>query len=85
VALRYRQPEDRAPVVVAKGQDYLAQRIKKQAKGPYLRCGEQGGGARAVCSGEVGDEIPPSSISRIADILIYVLQDRRDEMTGGGT
>lgn len=73
VALRYRQPEDRAPVVVAKGQDYLAQRIKKQAAKDHISVVENKAVARALyASCEVGDEIPPELYQAIADILIYV-------------
>lgn len=73
VALRYKQSEDRAPVVVAKGQDYLAQRIKKIAAEHKISIVENRPVARALYeSCEVDSEIPPELYQAIADILIYV-------------
>lgn len=73
VALRYRESEDKAPVVVAKGQDHLALRIKKQAAKHRISVVENRAVARALyASCEVGDEIPPELYQAIADILIYV-------------
>jgi flagellar biosynthetic protein FlhB len=73
VAVRYKESEDRAPVVVAKGQDYLAKRIKEQASKYKISIIENKVVARALYSScEVGDEIPPELYQAIADILIYV-------------
>ncbi|NLA85815.1 MAG: flagellar biosynthesis protein FlhB [Clostridiales bacterium] len=73
VALRYRENIDRAPVVIAKGQDFLAQRIKQKAAELGIAIVEDKPVARAlyaVC--EIDDEIPPELYQAIADILIYV-------------
>jgi flagellar biosynthetic protein FlhB len=73
VALRYKESEDKAPVVLAKGQDFLAQRIKALAKEHKISIVENKPVARALYAGcEVGDEIPPEMYQAIADILIYV-------------
>ncbi|MPM35668.1 Flagellar biosynthetic protein FlhB [bioreactor metagenome] len=73
VAIRYKESEDRAPVVVAKGKDYLARRIKEQAAKHKISIVENRTVARALyASCEVGDEIPPELYQAIADILIYV-------------
>ncbi len=73
VALRYKENEDKAPVVIAKGQDYLAQRIKTLAKKHKVTIVENKPVARALyASCEVGDEIPAEMYQAIADILIYV-------------
>ncbi len=75
VALRYKETEDRAPVVLAKGQDFLARRIKKLAKAHRVTVVENKAVARALYSScQVGDEIPPELYQAIADILIYVYQ-----------
>jgi len=59
--------------VVAKGQDYLAKRIKEQAAKYKISVVENKTVARALYSScEVGDEIPPELYQAIADILIYV-------------
>jgi len=73
VALRYRENEDTAPVVVAKGVDFLAQRIKNVAREHKVAIVENKPVARALyASCEVGDEIPPELYQAVADILIYV-------------
>jgi flagellar biosynthetic protein FlhB len=73
VALRYKENVDKAPVVIAKGQDYLAQRIKKLAADYEITIVENKPVARALYAAcEVGDEIPPEMYQAIADILIYV-------------
>lgn len=73
VALRYKESQDRAPVVVAKGKDFLAQRIKKIAAEHKISIVENRPVARALyASCEVGSEIPPELYQAIADILIYV-------------
>lgn len=73
VALRYKEDEDRSPKVVAKGQDYLAQRIKAKAREFNVSIVENKPVARALyASCNIGDEIPPELYQAIADILIYV-------------
>lgn len=76
VALRYKRAEDKAPVVVAKGKDHLALRIREKAAEYRIRIVENKPVARALyASCEVGDEIPPELYQAIADILIYVYRD----------
>ena len=73
VALRYRENIDKAPVVVAKGQDFLAQRIKQKAAELDILIVENKPVARALyASCEIDDEVPPELYQAIADILIYV-------------
>jgi flagellar biosynthetic protein FlhB len=60
-------------VVVAKGKDFLAERIKKIASEHKISIVENKPVARALYeSCRVGDEIPPELYQAIADILIYV-------------
>ena len=73
VAIRYKEDVDRAPVVIAKGMDYLAQRIKQKAREYDIAIVENKPVARALYAAcEVDDEIPPELYQAIADILIYV-------------
>ncbi len=73
VALRYRENADRAPVVVAKGQDFLAQRIKQKAAELGITVVENKPVARALYAAcDIDDEIPAELYQAIADILIYV-------------
>lgn len=73
VALRYKQGEDNAPVVLAKGQDELAARIVakgEEAKVPII---ENVPLARALyAQAEVDREIPPDLYAAVAEVLVYV-------------
>lgn len=78
VALRYDEERDKAPVVVAKGMDYLAQRIRQKAAEYNIKVVENKPVARALyASCEVGDEIPPELYQAVADILIYIYKTVR--------
>ncbi|MEL4106740.1 flagellar biosynthesis protein FlhB [Oscillospiraceae bacterium WX1] len=73
VALRYRENVDKAPVVIAKGEDYLAQRIKQRAAELKIAVVENKPVARALYAAcDIDDEIPPELYQAIADVLIYV-------------
>jgi flagellar biosynthetic protein FlhB len=64
---------DRAPVVIAKGQDFMAQRIKQKAAELGITVVENRPVARALYAAcEIDDEIPAELYQAIADILIYV-------------
>lgn len=78
VALRYLENVDRAPVVVAKGQDFLAQRIKQKAGELGITIVENKPVARALYAAcEIDDEVPAELYQAIADILIYVYKTVR--------
>lgn len=73
VALSYKEDKHKAPVVVAKGKDYLAQRIKEEAREHSVEIVENRQVARALyffC--EVGDEVPEDLYKAVAEILAYV-------------
>ena len=77
VALRYEREESngaaKAPVVVAKGVDSLAQRIKKVAKANDVICYEDVPLARSLYAQcEIGDEIPEELYAAVAVVLGYV-------------
>jgi len=79
VALRYDEKVDKAPVIVAKGQDYLAQKIKEKAQEHDIVIVENKPVARALYSAcEIGDQIPPQMYQAIADILVYVYRLKKD-------
>ena len=70
VALRYNPDEEDAPVVVAKGQDYLAQRIKDVAIQNHILVREDVYVARALyASCDIGQKIPPQMFEAVANIL----------------
>jgi flagellar biosynthetic protein FlhB len=74
VALRYEQAMG-APVVVAKGLDLLAQRIKEIATENDIPTMENRPLAQALYKGvEVGDAIPSALYQAVADILVVVFR-----------
>jgi len=82
VALRYDREKPttgrgQAPVVVAKGVDSLAQRIKAVAREAGVVCYEDVPLARALhAQCEVGDEIPEDLYAAVAAVLGYVYRLR---------
>lgn len=73
VAVRYKDKEDKAPVVLAKGEDFLAQKIKEKAREHSVEIVENKPVAQTLyklC--EVGDEIPRDMYKAVAEILAYV-------------
>lgn len=74
VALRY-EPSMRAPEVVAKGRDLLAQRIKAIAQNTNVPIMENKMLARALYSTvEVGQAIPSDLYQAVAEILVVVFR-----------
>jgi flagellar biosynthesis protein FlhB len=79
VALEYKQEAMIAPVVVAKGQDNMAQRIKEIARENNVPIVENKPLARALfASVEIGDPVPEEYWRLVADILSTLMEvDRR--------
>ncbi|MCM1272216.1 MAG: flagellar biosynthesis protein FlhB [Clostridium sp.] len=73
VALKYDNTENMAPVVTAKGADYLAFKIKDIARENNVEIVENKPLARMLYANvEVGREIPPELYQSVAEILAYV-------------
>lgn len=73
VALKYDKEKAPAPIVIAKGQDYLAQRIKEIAREHNVPIIERKPLARALyASVEVGQQIPRELFKAVAQVLAYV-------------
>jgi flagellar biosynthetic protein FlhB len=73
VALGYERDENKAPVCLAKGADFVARRIKEKATESGVKIVENKEVARALYdSVEVGREIPPELYQAVAEILAYV-------------
>lgn len=73
VAIRYHPDSMGAPLVVAKGKNYLALRIRQKALDHHVALIENPPLARALyASVEVGREIPPNFYQAVAEILAYV-------------
>ncbi|MDU2066812.1 MAG: flagellar biosynthesis protein FlhB, partial [Sporomusaceae bacterium] len=72
VALKY-EPDMPAPLVVAKGQDYLAFRIKEVAREHGVTIVENKPLARSLYSlTEIGDLVPAELYQAVAEVLAYV-------------
>ena len=75
VALHYRRVEMVAPVVVAKGQDVMAARIRKVAREAGVPIVENVTLARALYKGaEIGDAIPAALFGAVAEVLAYLVK-----------
>ena len=73
VALKYDNTTSQAPVVVAKGADYLAFKIKDIAREHDVEIVENKPLARMLYSNvEVGNEIPAELYQSVAEVLAYV-------------
>ncbi|MGL4523279.1 MAG: flagellar biosynthesis protein FlhB [Bacilli bacterium] len=73
IALKYDEGKSSAPVVVAKGVDFLALRIRELAKEHAIQTVENKPLARALYdSVEVGREIPEEFFKAVAEVLAYV-------------
>ncbi len=77
VALAYESGQGQAPVVVAKGADFLAGRIKEIAKEHSVEIVENKPLARMLYYNvDLGAEIPPELYQAVAEVLAYVYQLR---------
>jgi flagellar biosynthetic protein FlhB len=75
VALEYRRDKSPAPIVVAKGRDLLAQRIRAIARENGVPIIENPPLARALHAGaEVGDTIPAALFGAVAEVLAYLIR-----------
>ncbi|MDY0212116.1 MAG: flagellar biosynthesis protein FlhB [Desulfuromonadaceae bacterium] len=72
IAIRYDNEEMDAPVVVAKGAEELAFRIREVAKEHNIPLVENVNVARALYGVDIGDVIPESMFKAVAEILAYV-------------
>ncbi|MDR1736020.1 MAG: flagellar biosynthesis protein FlhB [Oscillospiraceae bacterium] len=73
IALRYNEEEAPAPVVLAKGKDYTAQKIKEKARELGIEIVENKSVAQALyVACEIGDKIPEDMFAAVAEILAHV-------------
>jgi flagellar biosynthetic protein FlhB len=78
VALSYQRGKDRAPVVLAKGENRFAQRLKAIAAEHGVPTVENKPVARLLYAmGRVGESIPPELYQAVAEILAIVYRTHR--------
>ena len=77
VALQYDEKISGAPVVIAKGQDYLARKIREAAIEHNIEIVENPPLAQALYAMcEIDDEIPADFYQAVADILVFVYRQK---------
>ncbi len=73
VAIKYDQEEAPAPIVIAKGEDYLAQKIKEVAREHNVEIVENKPLARMLYANvDIGAQIPPELYQAVAEVLAFV-------------
>lgn len=80
VAIRYDASQYSAPIVVAKGEDFLAMKIKDAAKEHQIEIVENKPLARMLYANvDVGEEVPPELYQAVAEVLafVYSLKENR--------
>lgn len=75
VAIKYDPEQYDAPIVLAKGEDYLAQKIKEAAREHDIEIVENKPLARMLYANvEVGQLVPPELYQAVAEVLAFVYQ-----------
>lgn len=73
VAIKYDPDKYDAPYVIAKGEDYLAQKIKDVAKENHIEIVENKPLARMLYANvEIGELVPPELYQAVAEVLAFV-------------
>lgn len=73
VAIKYDADKYDAPIVLAKGEDYLAQKIKDAARENHIEIVENKPLARMLYANvEVGELVPPELYQAVAEVLAFV-------------
>ena len=79
IAIKYEQGKTDAPVVIAKGADHIAMKIRELAKENNVPLVENVAVARALYKVDIGGVVPEQMFKAVAEILAYVysLKKRR--------
>lgn len=72
VALRYNQEQDEAPIVVAKGQGFLAEKIKELARESGVPIKEDQQLIDYLMALDLYEEIPAQLYAVVAEVLAYI-------------
>ncbi len=84
VAIKYDLSIAKAPVVIAKGEDYLAQKIKEAAREHNIEIVENKPLARALYhSVEIDEEIPQELYQAVAEVLAVVYNTKKKTVPRG--
>ncbi len=80
VAIKYDAKQHAAPIVLAKGENFLAQKIKEVARENHIEIVENKPLARMLYANvDVGQEVPPELYQAVAEVLafVYSLREKR--------
>lgn len=72
VALRYNQEQDQAPVVVAQGQGFIAEKIKEIARVSGVPIKEDPQLIEYLMALNLNEEIPAQLYAVVAEVLAYI-------------
>ena len=72
VALRYREHEDKAPKVVAKGEGEIARKIRELAEQKGIPLHRDDALVELLAQIEIDREIPPELYGAIAELLSWI-------------
>jgi flagellar biosynthesis protein FlhB len=78
VALSYQREVDEAPVIVAKGADYMAAHIRKLARDAKVPLKEDVLLARSLYEIELEEEIPEQLYEAVASVMRWVYENSQE-------
>lgn len=79
-AIKYDQEKNKAPKVIAKGEGYIAQKIKEIASELDIPTYKDEKLVKQLNNLSIGEEIPPELYQVVAEILAFVIRlDTREE------
>jgi flagellar biosynthesis protein len=81
VALRYREHEDRAPRVVAKGEGHIAQRILETARQNNIPVYQDHDLLELLAQVDIDREIPSELYTAVAEILSWIYRANSEMRT----
>jgi flagellar biosynthetic protein FlhB len=86
IALRYDKKDEEVPILLAKGADRLAERIKEIAREAKVPLVENRPVAQALFKEvEIGEEIPKDLYTAVAEILVMVARLNKRHARGART
>ncbi len=82
IAVKYDETKGTAPIVTAKGVDYVAQKIKEKAKESNVEIVENKPLARALYyTVDIDREIPPELYNAVAEVLAFIYNMKNKDVT----
>lgn len=82
IALKYRDKEDNAPKVVAKGQGLVAKKIKEIALANGIPVHQDNDLVELLAQIDIDREIPPELYAAVAEILSWIYKANKEIRKG---